>query len=1131
MAPFDCPQQDQLARYLLGSLEEQHAERIENHVSKCRSCEDTIINLEQGSDTVIESLRNNRVKEESQTTESGVVAAAVARIRAGIVHVKDSESSAVADEIADLAEFGQYELVERIGRGGMGSVYRATHTRLDKPVAIKVVAGGQIQHPDIIARFEREMKAVGKLDHVNLVRAFDAGETEKQEFLFLVMELLDGLDASKLLRERGPLPVPVACEIIRQACFGLKYIHAQGQVHRDIKPSNLMVTREGTVKILDLGLALLADTHGDQLTSANQLMGTLDYMSPEQAGSSHEVTHQADVYSLGCTLFALLSGRAPFDNDDTKKPTQKIVAHTSKSPPSLAGRSTSIPGDLSELVQKMLAKRPDDRPSLDDIITSLTPLAEPARIAAIVDQQGDSAVCEPIEFAASPATNHVKEVPNGRSRFLWVIAITLLLLLSGAALAQVIVIIKNGNKRTRIEVAEGEHATISGKDGSVVKTQQPKRSEIVESSGMYTGAIVTNPAKLRNAESFTVETRFHRGPIFWAEFRPDGKQVATVGADQTVRIWDTQSGEFVCAFPIAATSALVSFRGFARWSKSNGLRWIKSLAWSGDGTHLAVAADTLSVWNVPKQERVLHVHEIGAVDVSWLANQPQLIVKSNEDQISVWDVELTELKGRLDPTDLASRWPSCSPDGKMIAAVSHTEDDKLLVVVWELKSGEIIWKSSSLEPWSRAGEYWNSRRDLVWAPAGESLALSGDNSLYVWDMAKRKLRFQVDEGVDAPIAWSRDGSVIFDAVGKLDAHSGERLFSRSNQEGDGRPFIFSPTGDLLLRETTMEYESTLDIWDIPNDRRLHRLQQPVLAHSFLNGWKNRSEFVFADRVWNIKHGRDMGPLKPYPLKIFQNGGIPHPCYSPNGDFYATAAGGVQLFPVNRSRQPTKIGTGSYIRAQWSNDGSRIFLSGPLPSLWDPKTGEKLFETTGDGMGVHARMTLDGNHILFGSRAYNVADPAKPEEIVFPTAGRVVELTANPTIVRIWTANDHWLEVDLTSGKRTGEGKGTDLQRERAFYGLHSPGGDYLAFLCHSAGTGQIYDFKSDRLIGTIVILAGGDCLAVSPDGHVRSDLLGYERQIVYVVQKGNVYLTLEPPEFAREFRWKNEPAKVFASRN
>jgi serine/threonine protein kinase len=225
---------------------------------------------------------------------------------------------AVGDVIDD------YRLVELLGEGGMGVVFRAIHTRLDKEVALKVIRGARALDPQAADRFRREMKATGKLHHPNLIRATDAGVTDGVQYL--VMEYIPGVNLARLILRDGPLPLARACELVRQAALGLHHAHEHGLVHRDVKPSNLLFGTDGIVRVLDLGLARLPDEAPDSahptvgmagsgagdetLTSPDQQLGTRDYTAPEQLIDSHRVDRRADVYGLGCTLVYLLTGSA-----------------------------------------------------------------------------------------------------------------------------------------------------------------------------------------------------------------------------------------------------------------------------------------------------------------------------------------------------------------------------------------------------------------------------------------------------------------------------------------------------------------------------------------------------------------------------------------------------------------------------------------------------------------------------------------------------------------------------------------------------------------------------------------------------------------------------------------------------
>ena len=405
-------------------------------------------------------------------------------------------------------EIGQYRLLGRLGAGGMGTVYKALHKKLDRIVAVKLLPDEKVQDAAAVARFEREMRAVGKLDHPNIVRAFDAGEDEGTHFL--VMECVEGLDLATLVRRMGGLPVSDACELVRQAAVGLQHVHQHGLVHRDIKPSNLMLTsgrtappaeveqpETATVKILDLGLALLDPLRlpeTTELTSVGQMMGTLDYMAPEQGSDSHQVDIRADIYSLGATLYKLLCGKAPFAGKQYDTPVKKMMALAIDQPEPIARRCPEIPAELAAVVERMLAKQPADRfAEPREVAEALAPFCQGADLAALLaaavevreprhrehkslstephltsasHDTGSRAVplhrpAWPARREAAPLTRsgQVDSTGRGRRAGRRIVALALLSL----ALLLCIVIWVN---RTRIEVPDGSIVTVKP-DGSV----------------------------------------------------------------------------------------------------------------------------------------------------------------------------------------------------------------------------------------------------------------------------------------------------------------------------------------------------------------------------------------------------------------------------------------------------------------------------------------------------------------------------------------------------------------------------------------------------------------------------------------------------------------------------------------
>jgi serine/threonine protein kinase/WD40 repeat protein len=384
------PNHEELLGFVLGTLQDDSADSLADHLRECNECEATIAELEGSSDTVIERLRQ-QVQPDQYEQESGCqsMLAAIDAIGREPTFAGGSHRGA---ESADpgLGMVREYKLLAKIGEGGMGAVYKALHTKLDKIVALKVLPAERTKDEQSVARFEREMRAVGKLDHPNIVRAMDAGEADGQHFL--VMEYVKGSDLSQLVKANGSLPVADACELIRQAAVGLDEAHDHQMVHRDIKPSNLILAEqrrgEPIVKILDMGLALLSEAHspeGEGLTSTGQMMGTLDYMAPEQGDDTHAVDIRADIYSLGATLYKLLCGQAPFSGRKYDTPVKKLMALATEEPQPIDQRCDDLPSGLAAIVCKMLAKNPADRYATpDEVATALTPLADSANLAALL---------------------------------------------------------------------------------------------------------------------------------------------------------------------------------------------------------------------------------------------------------------------------------------------------------------------------------------------------------------------------------------------------------------------------------------------------------------------------------------------------------------------------------------------------------------------------------------------------------------------------------------------------------------------------------------------------------------------------------------------------------------------------
>ncbi|MCG8651435.1 MAG: serine/threonine protein kinase, partial [Pirellulales bacterium] len=242
-----------------------------------------------------------------------------------------------------------------IGTGGMSSVYLAEHTRMGDKRAIKVLPKSRVRDATYLARFQLEAKAIASLNHPNIVLAYDIDNED--DVHYIVMQYVDGIDLQQLVKREGALDCSTAADLMAQAARGLEHAHSKGVIHRDVKPANLLIDGEGVVRLLDMGLALVSAGDDESLTVANNenVLGTADYLAPEQALNSHSVDHRADIYGLGCTLYFLLTGKPPF-SDGTLA--QRIAKHQTEMPTPVRQLRSDCPGELEGICVKMIQKDP-----------------------------------------------------------------------------------------------------------------------------------------------------------------------------------------------------------------------------------------------------------------------------------------------------------------------------------------------------------------------------------------------------------------------------------------------------------------------------------------------------------------------------------------------------------------------------------------------------------------------------------------------------------------------------------------------------------------------------------------------------------------------------------------------------
>jgi hypothetical protein len=376
-----CPPPDELDRLLAEQLSDAERDAVEAHVESCSSCQSWLDGRVGTPATLIGPAPNAQAPEPTPQPAAAFLDRLKQLSSPGPPPAQPPPPPGAG--WLENGRLGQYEVLEKLGQGGMGAVYRARHVELGKIVALKVLPSDQM-HEISVARFKREVRAVGQLEHPNIVAAHDAGQI--RGIHYLVMALVDGIDLARLVACEKRLRVADACEVARQAAAGLQHAAEQGLVHRDVKPSNLMLARDGVVKLLDLGLARsMGEAPADALTGTGALLGTADYLAPEQWDRPHAVDTRADIYGLGCTLYHLLTGHPPFAGDSYQSIFSKMRAHIEVPPAPVDAQRSDVPADLARVLAKMMAKDPGERfASPAEVGEALRPFTSGADLVRLV---------------------------------------------------------------------------------------------------------------------------------------------------------------------------------------------------------------------------------------------------------------------------------------------------------------------------------------------------------------------------------------------------------------------------------------------------------------------------------------------------------------------------------------------------------------------------------------------------------------------------------------------------------------------------------------------------------------------------------------------------------------------------
>ncbi|TWU57724.1 serine/threonine protein kinase [Rubripirellula reticaptiva] len=520
-ASLEHPSDQELVDFGFGRVPADRFEQLLGHIEACDRCQNQI-NSPASDDSFGAILSRSNVPEPDPVV-------AEPDCQAAIFHAAGSPVMRLDSVMPPIETLGPYRLIRPLGRGGMGAVYLAQHQRLKKTCAIKLLPRGRGFDSVWVNRFERETQAVAALSHPGIVTATDAGD--QQGWHYLVMEYLDGLDLSAIIRRIGPIDIAPACAIMRDVCSALSAVHDAGLVHRDIKPSNIMLTCGGDVKLLDLGLVLdqskpIADM---RLTTVGHVIGTLAFAAPEQLTDSEAVDGRADLYGVGATLFQLISGQTAHDWQRGIAPL--VLEKSTRPAKPIREIRADVPVELADLVADLLQRDPNQRPnSASEVADRLQTFAPTSSLKSIINKAIGAADPDPMLTQSLPslAPSLSSDPPRQRHWLRWLAAG------AGAAaiLATVIITIESGRSTVRIET----------EDSSV-------NVQVAE----LDSNLLTAPEKLFKGKPLS----------YWTELLVIERDVDTLGdaINAVVSLADADDVD-------AAEAILVSARRFGGWSSS-----------------------------------------------------------------------------------------------------------------------------------------------------------------------------------------------------------------------------------------------------------------------------------------------------------------------------------------------------------------------------------------------------------------------------------------------------------------------------------------------------------------------------------------------------------------------------------
>jgi WD40 repeat protein len=1100
--------------FLLGKLSDADHTWVEEHLAECPEC--LARAAVSRTDTLTELLAAT-----VRTAATGVTPDPSADLTPSVLAPTlgwDPGAAAEDDQPAGLVGHPKYRVVRRLGAGGMGTVWLAEHAVMNRPVAVKVIRPDLLARPGAADRFLREVRAAAKLHHPNIVTAYDAEPAG--DSCLLVMEYVEGETLAERVKA-GPLPAAEACRAVRDAARGLAHAHAAGLVHRDVKPHNLIRAADGTVKVLDFGLAGVgagdgAARGGDGLTGAGMVAGTPDYIAPEQAADPHAADARADIYGLGCTLYHLLAGRPPFPAGSV---VEKLRAHETRMPDPIP----DLPPGLAEVLAKMLAKRPEDRyQTAEELLAALEPFSGVGR-GPRGAERGFAALRSALR---SP-------------RFRVVVG----LLFAALAVAGAVVYkIQRDNQEIVVQTDDPDIEVVMKRKGEVIRVIDRKSGQtweidtaanqigladqpdgltlpLPENEAVVMrrqGKEVFSITRVTKPEEFCEVRRFddeEKDCVWSVSFSPDGKRVLKGGGTHVV-LYDRRTGK-----------TAVSIRHGC---------WSAALSPDGKQILTATAGATVHLWDAATGEQIqLNVPELGRVRNAVFSPDGKLAAASHSDNfVHLWDLATGKDTQQFPAFHQAVHSAAFTPDGKKILVID--DPDNKTLILYDVKTGEKVRTfEGHTEPVYDVAVSADGRR-----------ALSGgtDKIVRLWDLTNGKELLRLEghtDGIHA-VAFCPGGrraiSGGLDKVVRLwDLETGKEV--RSFEGHADHVVTVAVSRDGRYAASGSAGDKTVRLWQLPDAPAPEKPGGPpekdgaapqavgdvpekpgeVRRFEGHKGWVARVAFspdgrlaistcpAQGDRVrvWEVASGKQVGMFD----RVQGGWGLDVP--SDGKRVLCSDRTVVYLLDLTTEREvrPLKGHTAGVWAAVFLPDGKRAVTGGAdcTLRLWDLETGRELKQFEGVKEGVRClALSPDGRTLAAGhflnpdagagvlrlwdvETGKEVRDPIKVPNVIhavaFAADGQHVLTGDRGGVVRLW---------DLGTGEEARRFEGHKGPVEAVAF---TPDGRVVSAGGTGDGTLRVWDAKTGKQLDVFAGPRDGLLgLAVAPDG--RHVLTGAKDRVV-----------------------------------